>query len=140
MHTEAAFNTAHFASILAQARGVSFLAPTPPAPLIFNNSVLWHRPGEWEHFVYHTRYTYTGGGFIELWRNGKRLVSLADTGTAYNDDQGPYFKFGIYAASWGTMASPPPANSSSNAVVIGGLKQARPAANTSRPALCGAHS
>ena len=52
--------------------------------------------GEWEHFVYHTRYTYTGGGFIELWRNGKRLVSLADTGTAYNDDQGPVQPFREY--------------------------------------------
>jgi hypothetical protein len=81
------------------------------------------RPGEWEHFVYHTRYTPTSGGFIELWRNGKKLVSLTDTGTAYNDTLGPYFKFGIYAASWGTMANPPPANSSSNTLIIGGLKQ-----------------
>jgi hypothetical protein len=81
------------------------------------------RPGEWEHFVYHTRYNFTGGGMIKLWRNGKKLVSLAETGTAYDDDKGPYFKFGIYAPSWGEMPSPPPANASTNILVIGGLKQ-----------------
>ena len=81
------------------------------------------RLGEWEHFVYHTLYSHSANGFIELWRNGKQLVHLTETGTAYFDDQGPYFKFGIYASSWGTMLRPPPLNASTNVVVYGGLKQ-----------------
>ena len=81
------------------------------------------RPGEWEHWVYHTRYTFAADGFVELWRNGELVVSWAQTGTAYNDDKGPYFKLGIYSASWGMRPGPPPANESANVVVYGGIKQ-----------------
>jgi len=81
------------------------------------------RLGQWEHFVYHTRYTYEADGFIELWRNGKQLVSINNTGTAYNDHKPPYFKFGIYSSSWGTAAEPPPQGESTNVVLFGGLKQ-----------------
>ncbi len=80
------------------------------------------RLGMWEHFVYHTKFSYAADGFVELWRNGEKMVSLTDTGTAYNDDKGPYFKFGIYSASWGVMDTPPPTNMSSNVVIFGGLK------------------
>ena len=48
------------------------------------------RPGEWEHFVYHTKWVYDSpSGFVELWRNGNKLVDLPHTGTAYNDGVPP---------------------------------------------------
>lgn len=62
-------------------------------------------------------------GFVELWRNGDKLVDWNHTGTAYNDDTPPYFKFGIYASGWGDHPRPPPANASGNTVVYGGIKQ-----------------
>lgn len=49
----------------------------------------------------HTRFVYDGPtGFNTLWRNGVKVVDLTETGTAYNDDKGPYFKIGIYKPSW----------------------------------------
>ena len=70
------------------------------------------RLGEWEHWVYHSRYSFAADGFVELWRNGKQVVRWVRTGTAYNDDKGPYFKLGIYSSSWGTRLEPPPTNQS----------------------------
>jgi hypothetical protein len=82
------------------------------------------RLGEWEHFVYHTKFSFAADGFVELWRNGKSFA-VPDTGTAYNDDEGPYFKFGIYEAGWGGKQGlhPPPADESTSTVIFGGLKQ-----------------
>jgi hypothetical protein len=80
--------------------------------------------GVWEHFVYHTKWVYNAPtGFVEMWRNGDKLVDWNHTGTAYNDDTPPYFKFGIYSSSWGTHPAAPPATQSDNIVVYGGIKQ-----------------
>ena len=82
------------------------------------------RIGVWEHFVYHTKWVYDSPtGFVELWRNGDKLVHWNHTGTAYNDDKPPYFKFGIYSSMWAFHPQPPPANVSTNTVVYGGIKQ-----------------
>ena len=81
------------------------------------------RLGEWEHWVYHTRYSFAADGFVELWRNGERVVQWNQTGTAYNDEKGPYFKLGIYSWTWGKRPGPPLANASTNVVIYGGFKQ-----------------
>ena len=44
------------------------------------------RLGQWEHFVCHIKFVYDSPtGFVELWRNGAKLVDWWGTGTAYND-------------------------------------------------------
>lgn len=90
------------------------------------------RLGEWEHFVYHTRWAYDSPtGFAELWRNGNKVVDLLNTGTAYNDGTPPYFKFGIYSASWSFLPAAPPANQSVNTVIYGGFRQGDASSNYS---------
>eukprot|EP00935_MAST-01C_sp_MAST-1C-sp1_P000853 g853.t1 len=61
--------------------------------------------GQWENFVYHTRFVFNDTGFVKLWRNGVKVVDWPRMGTAFHDVQSeggapPYFKLGIYKWGW----------------------------------------
>ena len=50
---------------------------------------------KWIDWVFHVKWSYGADGFLEVWRDGKRIISERGP-TTYNDKLGPYFKFGIY--------------------------------------------
>lgn len=61
------------------------------------------RRNTWEEWVLRVRYAYDTNGEMELFRNRRRLFSVTGQPTGYNDEAGPFMKFGLYAyslASW----------------------------------------
>lgn len=53
------------------------------------------KAGAWNDIVIHFRYSYTSGGFYQMWLNGVKCID--DSGiNCFNDSKGPYFKMGIY--------------------------------------------
>ncbi len=53
------------------------------------------RMDQWNSFVYHHRFDQTGKGLLEIWNNGK-YYSRSSLVLGYNDQKGPYWKFGVY--------------------------------------------
>jgi hypothetical protein len=51
--------------------------------------------GQWNDFVVQAKWSYQDDGFVNVWWNGKPIVQYCGP-VGYNDDLGPYFKFGIY--------------------------------------------
>ncbi|MHA2065480.1 MAG: heparin lyase I family protein [Candidatus Thorarchaeota archaeon] len=56
----------------------------------------WPVPfGEWLHWELRTKLTWHDDGYILLYLNGEQIIG--DEGpNAYNDEKGPFFKYGIY--------------------------------------------
>ncbi|MGJ3247050.1 MAG: heparin lyase I family protein [Elainellaceae cyanobacterium] len=50
---------------------------------------------QWHRFVYHHKFDITGKGILEVWHNGKQY-SNSNIVLGYNDQKGPYWKFGAY--------------------------------------------
>ena len=65
---------------------------------------LWGGPitpdlGRWTDWVFHLKWSFGNDGFVKVWKNGKQIVS--DNGpNCYNDERGPYFRFGVYKWPW----------------------------------------
>lgn len=59
-----------------------------------------YEPGVWTDFVFHIKWSYQSDGLIEVWKNGKLVLTKTGPNT-YNDQLGPYLKVGIYKAGWG---------------------------------------
>jgi hypothetical protein len=51
--------------------------------------------GEWHDFLVNAKWSYRDDGYINVWWEGRQVVSYAGP-VGYNDDFGPYFKFGVY--------------------------------------------
>ncbi len=51
--------------------------------------------GVWHDFVYRVRWSHRADGLVECWLDGRRIIDYAGP-VGYNDDKGPYFKFGLY--------------------------------------------
>jgi hypothetical protein len=64
-----------------------------PAPQVLFVDPEFKR-GQTYHFVYHLRYGATQGG-LDAWRDGKQIVHYLGP-VGYINQNGPYFKFGIY--------------------------------------------
>ncbi len=67
--------------------------PCPKKKVIYRDRNL--KLGVWHDFIYHVRWSYRDDGFVELWIDGKKVVDYRGP-VGYNDDKGPYFKYGIY--------------------------------------------
>ena len=50
----------------------------------------------WIDFVFHVKWGPTGGGSVEVWMDGKKVVDEHDVKVGFNDKSGPYVGFGIY--------------------------------------------
>lgn len=50
----------------------------------------------WHDFIYHVKWSYESDGFVEIWIDGDKKCSYEGP-VGYNDAEGPYFKYGIYA-------------------------------------------
>ena len=49
----------------------------------------------WNDYVIEARWSYRSDGFVNIWWNGRQVVRYEGP-VGYNDDFGPYFKFGLY--------------------------------------------
>jgi hypothetical protein len=54
---------------------------------------------EWINFVFHIVHSDKSDGFVEIWRNGNKVVTHKGPNT-YKNQKSPRWKVGIYKASW----------------------------------------
>jgi len=66
---------------------------TVPSVTLFETAAFPH--GEWHDFVVEAKWSPRSDGGVMVWWNGRQIVRYAGP-VGYNDDFGPYFKFGIY--------------------------------------------
>lgn len=64
---------------------------------------------KWTDFVFHIKFSYTDNGILEVWKDGKQLVNYVGP-NFYNDDNGPYFKIGLYKYPWNSGKNLPQSN------------------------------
>jgi len=60
---------------------------------------------KWIDWVIHIKFSHTNTGIVEVWKDGVKVIDRINMPNAYNDDNYPYFKFGVYKWEWGTSAS-----------------------------------
>ena len=53
----------------------------------------------WVSFVFHIKFDPFGDGIVEMWQDGKSVLSRRGVGCGYNDELAPYFKYGFYKYS-----------------------------------------
>jgi hypothetical protein len=51
--------------------------------------------GKWIDFVINVKWSYNDDGFLKVWKDGVLTIDKSG-GNCFNDDYGPYMKFGIY--------------------------------------------
>lgn len=71
-----------------------------------NRVDLWRKPlekGKWMNFVFHMKWSYKKDGFLQVWKDGIKIIEQKNKPNCYNDALGPYFKFGVY---WPTAGEP----------------------------------
>lgn len=72
----------------------------PPAPLAVTRYAEANFPrDQWVYFVHKLRFSRTGNGYIQTWRNGVEVVPGTTIPLGYNDVIGPWWKYGIYRVS-----------------------------------------
>jgi hypothetical protein len=54
-----------------------------------------YRTGVWTDWVVHVKWSYKPDGFLQVWRDGHRVVDQNGP-NAFNDATGPFFKMGLY--------------------------------------------
>jgi len=58
-----------------------------------------YQTGVWTDWVFHVKWSYEDDGLVEVWKNGKLVMRKTGPNT-YNDEVGPFQKFGIYKTDW----------------------------------------
>ncbi|HEY0837711.1 MAG TPA: heparin lyase I family protein [Azospirillum sp.] len=57
--------------------------------------------GTWTDWVWKIKWGYTDAtGSLQLWRDGRLVLDLPNAANCFNDQEGPYFKVGIYKFPW----------------------------------------
>ncbi|HYD69973.1 heparin lyase I family protein [Azospirillum sp.] len=57
--------------------------------------------GKWTDWVWKVKWGYTDAtGSLQLWRDGHLVLDLPNAANCFNDQEGPYFKVGIYKFPW----------------------------------------
>jgi hypothetical protein len=59
----------------------------------------------WTDWLFHVLWSNGPDGVVQVWKNGKKIVDYVGP-TAHPDFIAPYFKFGVYAPSWGKNDDP----------------------------------
>lgn len=57
-------------------------------------------PDSWTDWIFHVIWSPDNNGLVEVWKNGREVVRYEGPNT-YRDLVAPYFKFGVYAYTWG---------------------------------------
>ncbi len=58
-----------------------------------------YQRGKWIDWVFHIKWSYKGDGILEVWKDGKKVISKAGPNN-YNDQKAPYMKIGLYKTDW----------------------------------------
>lgn len=59
--------------------------------------------GKWVNWKIEMLYTYSSqGGYVKVFKDDALLLDKQNVETAFNDDKGGYFKFGVYKWPWNT--------------------------------------
>ncbi len=64
-----------------------------------NRADIWRgklERGKWMSFVFHMKWSYRSDGFLEVWKDGKKIIDQDNHPNCYNDAEGPYFNLGMY--------------------------------------------
>lgn len=61
-----------------------------------------YKMNRWTSWKFHIRFSYKDDGILEVWKNGASVFKRIGP-NYYNDEKGPYFKFGIYKWSWNKL-------------------------------------
>ncbi|MGN6436884.1 MAG: polysaccharide lyase [Agriterribacter sp.] len=56
--------------------------------------------GAWMTWRIYTKFRYTNTGITKVWRNDTLVLDKTNYANYYNDQKGPYLKFGIYKPDW----------------------------------------
>ncbi|HYD32175.1 MAG TPA: heparin lyase I family protein [Azospirillaceae bacterium] len=56
--------------------------------------------GKWTDWVWDVTWAHDDRGQLTLFRDGKKVLDLPNSGNMYNDEKGPYFKLGEYKWAW----------------------------------------
>jgi hypothetical protein len=59
-----------------------------------------YETGKWTDWVFRVKWSYLNDGIVEVWKDGKKVVSRIDMPIGFNDQKGPFFKMGIYKGQW----------------------------------------
>ncbi len=59
-----------------------------------------YETGKWTDWVFRVKWSYLNDGILEVWKDGKQVLSRIDLPIGYNDLKGPFFKMGIYKGQW----------------------------------------
>jgi Polysaccharide lyase len=59
----------------------------------------------WTDWLFHVLWSTGPDGIVQVWKNNEKIVDYAGP-TAHPDFVAPYFKFGVYAPSWGKSDDP----------------------------------
>jgi hypothetical protein len=71
---------------------------TPLEDVGVQSKYYWYDPfstGQWYDFVINVKWSYGADGFLKIWKNGVLIMDRTG-GNCFNDDKGPFLKFGIY--------------------------------------------
>jgi len=61
--------------------------------------------GVWHDFVVQVKWSHSTDGFLRVWNN-RNLIADYTGPIGYNDESGPYFKFGIYCSNSPPVSKP----------------------------------
>lgn len=56
--------------------------------------------GRWVEWKFHIKWSFKTDGFIEIFKDGKKILNIYHQPNTFNDRLGPYLKFGIYKWVW----------------------------------------
>ncbi len=73
-------------------------------------AIVWEGPyqaGVWTDWVFHVKWSSGTDGLVEVWKDGVKVGTQQGPST-YNDQIGPYFKYGMYKADWNGSVNPTP--------------------------------
>jgi hypothetical protein len=66
----------------------------------FSKDLGTYETGKWTDWVFRVQWSYTNDGILEVWKDGKKVYSRLNAPIGYNDEEGPYFKMGLYKGAW----------------------------------------
>lgn len=59
-----------------------------------------YETGKWTDWVFHVKWSYADDGILEVWKDGKKVISRVNMPIGFNDQTGPVFKMGLYKGQW----------------------------------------
>jgi len=68
-----------------------------PQPIVMHKRAFAR--DHWYHIVGRVVFGWRDDAAVDLWMDGAKIISLANTNVGYNDLKGPYWKFGVYRAA-----------------------------------------